>query len=101
MAIPKKHSRKITVAGNVYRWCLGKRDSLTSTLGMNDRIIVEAADRQGSRLVVHLHPLWDDEPSVTPKHVADFIQDAIGSGWRPLEAGPQFEVQDGRPHEWT
>lgn len=101
MAIPQKHSRKITVAGHVYRWCLGKQDRMTSGLGMGDRIVVEAADCHGSRLVVHLHPFWCDESSLTPKHVADFIQDAIDSGWRPLEPGPQFEILDGTPHEWT
>jgi hypothetical protein len=100
MALPRKHSRQITVAGITYRWCLGKL-TYTSGLGMGDRVVVQAADQPGARLVVSLHPFWCDEPSLTPRHVADFIEDAIGSGWQPLEPGPPFEIRHGMPRQWT
>lgn len=100
MAIPQKHSRKITVSGVVYRWCLNK-DNFRHRLGWGDRITVQAADHNGARLIVHLHPFWCDEPSLTPKHVAGFIHDAVSSGWSPLEPGPPFELGEKIPRSWT
>jgi hypothetical protein len=98
MTLPKKHSRQIVVAGICYRWCLGKKES-QSTLAMGDRVVVEAADLNGATLVVRIGLNWDDEPSLTPRHVADFIEDAIRAGWRPLECGPQFEICSDSPRK--
>ena len=100
MALPKKHSRTIAVAGVPYRWCIGKRTFLVG-LGSGDRVVVQGEECEGAKLIVHLHPFWCDERSLTPRHVADFIQDAIDSGWRPLEPGSPFEIRNGMPHKWA
>lgn len=91
MSLARKHSRQIVVAGVRYRWRYRKRKS-EFRFGMGDRVVVEAADLNDARLVVQIGHNWDYEYSLTPQHVADFIEDAIGAGWRPLERGPKFDI---------
>jgi hypothetical protein len=90
MTMPKKGTHQIVVDGTAYRWRIGKREQ-DGGLAMGDRIVVQAADGKGSILTYNLP--WDfcDEPALTPRHVAEFIQNALSVGWKPDQAGPPFD----------
>lgn len=96
MTLPRKHSHQIVVDQVTYRWCLGKR-RYQHGLGLGDRIVVEAAEFQGAPLIVSLHPFWCDHPSLTPRHVAGWIKEALAGGWTPLQAGRPFDLTGGTP----
>jgi len=77
-----------------YRWRLGKREDW-GRLGSGDRVVIEAEMAHGSTLIANLHYDWNwdySQPAITPKHVAEWILEALAGGWKPLESGPPFQL---------
>jgi hypothetical protein len=95
MTLPRKTSHPIVVEGINFRWCIGKREHPGQALGFTDRVIVQA-DGRGAPLIRILG--WEpyDQLELTPRVVAEFIQDALRDGWKPLEPGAPF--RQGRPY---
>ena len=89
MALPRKHSRSISVDGVDYRWCISMRDAFVG-VGHRDRVVVQASE--GCRLIVVLPWDWADEPTVRPGQVAAWIRTGIAAGWRPSVRGRDFEL---------
>jgi hypothetical protein len=96
--MPKKGTRQIVVGGVRYRWRISKRVFLVG-LGMGDRVIVEHVDANGAPLIANLPYDFCDEPALTPKHVARWIEEALEEGWKPTESGPPFQLGEAFPRK--
>ena len=100
MSIPKKGSRKITVAGNDYRWLIRKKptylQAISTELGFT--AVVESYDSPGITLVVSFPFTRPDswispsKESVTPSDIEKAILKAISMGWEPAETGDAFHL---------
>lgn len=98
MAIPKKGSRTLTVAGVRYRWRIRRKPTYDEgAFAAHFSVAVERSDPP-SLCVLRLKTNfprpdnWLCEPgaSVTPKMIAASIRDALAHGWQPAQAGSAF-----------
>jgi hypothetical protein len=100
MALPKKHSRLITVDGVPYRWRVRHRPTYCQGQGWPPlTFAAEHAGLRGRVLVAELpganHPAnWLGLPGsvVTPSAAATIIQTALSHGWHPAENGTPFTL---------
>lgn len=100
MALQRKHSRLITIAGETYRWTVSNaRQARTDLIA----VVVEWAAQPGQRLQVHVpcRDFWLDLPEftsrrrfnadayrpVTPAMVRGMILSAMAAGWTPEKRG--------------
>ena len=104
MAIPKKGSRKIVVDDEAYRWLVRRK----ATYGQIDygsgtlHLAVEHCDEPKCVLVIETnypHPKdWNttEVTPIVPSKVAEWIRQALASGWKPQKVGSQFflKLQD-------
>lgn len=94
MAIPRKHSRIITVDGIRYRWILSREQVLCPA---DFRVMVELAECPRSVLVADpqaLEPDFGDDYNyqITPALIATGIRRALSDGWDP-SAGGTFSMR--------
>jgi hypothetical protein len=83
MAIARKGSRLIVVAGVGYRWAVtGRRDDRTG-------VVVELADRPAGLLIARAA---DMGVPVVPAMVALGIRRALDEGWDPHASGPPYRL---------
>lgn len=101
MSIPKKGSRLIVVQGATYRWNVRRKPSYLQALAQAPWILaIEPVQQAGCTLVVRLsqaHPknwMGLPSPSLTPRIVAAFVQQALSKGWQPHQAGKPFTLID-------
>lgn len=107
MAIAKKGSRKIVVDDESYRWLVRRKATMSQTeYGFGTlHLAVEHCDEPKCVLVIETnypHPKdLDIEKNViitpiVPSKVADWIRQALASGWEPKKQGAQFflKLQD-------
>jgi hypothetical protein len=90
MGMPKKGSRLFVYNGTTLRWRVQyDRGHWAKGLGTPIRIVVEAAERAGQRLVIDFtgwhrypadHPLGDP---FTPGFVRRLVTAGLAKGWRP------------------
>jgi hypothetical protein len=86
VALAKKGTRIIVVAGDRFRWVVAPDDEPGLA------IVVEREDGHGRRMVT-----WVEHGTIiTPGLVARVIRTALDHGWTPRESGEQvtFRVQD-------
>ncbi|MBO2464649.1 hypothetical protein J4709_44475 [Actinomadura sp. LCR2-06] len=101
MAMAKKGSRRITVAGLEFRWKVRGRPTYDQALGWTPlTFAAERAAEPGALLVVSMrcaHPSnWLGLPAtpVLPRTVAAAINTALQRGWQPSQPGPPFVLDD-------
>ena len=94
MAISRKGSRKIEVAGQRFKWRIPHKGSYCQNNGWSPMTIaVGSASGRGSKLVSELDVVRPDAwtvPSnaqVTPADVALFVTEALADGWQPERDG--------------
>lgn len=99
MTLPRKGSRKIVVDERGYRWVVRKKPTHGAATGeANLRAIVELNENPASVLLIDFLPPRNKNLSsnecveVGPKHIANAIRAAIDDGWKPAEAGANFEI---------
>jgi hypothetical protein len=101
MSIPKRGSRALVVDDVRYRWRLRGRPTAAQRRGDTPLFVAIAAEEgDGPALVVRqrAHPgaarvRNHYTRAVTPAEVADYVRQGIAAGWRPLEPGPQFNLE--------
>ena len=100
MSIPKKGSRKITVADQDYRWSIRKKPTYAQAIseGPDFTAAVELYNSPGATLVVSFHfsrpDSWisPNNESVTPSDIERAILKAINQGWKPAKKGKTFHL---------
>ncbi|MGW1991920.1 hypothetical protein [Embleya sp. NPDC001921] len=100
MALAKKGSRRITVDGVEYRWCLRRRPTWEQDMCHSPATYaVECAATPGTTLLVttnlrHPSSVWGRESpgSVLPSDVAANIRLARSGGWAPESPGSPFHL---------
>jgi hypothetical protein len=107
MGLRRKDSRRITVAGQTFRWLLTRREVGSERMLFWPRCLyVERAEGAGQRLVVRFdYPVWHQVAGQveypTPELVRRMIEAALAAGWQPALTGlPDLEL-DGQaflPH---
>ncbi|MCA9663019.1 MAG: hypothetical protein KC486_32085, partial [Myxococcales bacterium] len=101
MSIPKRGSRTLVVDDVRYRWRLRGRPTAAQRSGDTPLIVaIAAAEGDGPALVVRqlVHPAAARvrnhyTRAVTPAEVAGYVRQGLAAGWRPLEPGPQFDLE--------
>ena len=90
MAILRKGSRKIEVAGHHLIWRIRQKASYSQALAWSPMTIaVAAASGRGSKLILELDVTRPDSwqlpsaASVTPAAVAHLVSQALSDGWQP------------------
>jgi hypothetical protein len=94
MAILRKGSRKIEVAGHELIWRIRHKPSYSQAIASSPMTIAVAlASGRGSKLILNLDVTRPDAwmspsaVSVTPADVARFVSDALADGWQPAADG--------------
>lgn len=97
MALARRGSRTIEVAGVTYRWVVSPDDGYMA-------IVVEHAASPGQRLEAFVG-YHDGGPGggarISPRVARRAIQLGLGDGWRPLDRGlPNFRLVDADSRVW-
>ena len=99
MTLPRKGSRKIVVDERGYRWVIRMKPAAGEATGeANLRAIVELDEAPASVLLIDFScpraggRSNNEFVEVGPRHIAKAIREAIADGWRPAEAGANFEI---------
>ncbi|MGW0801813.1 hypothetical protein [Nonomuraea sp. NPDC002799] len=99
MAMPKKGSRRITVDGTVYHWCVSHRPTYTKGKSwIPFTFAAERAGEPGGVLVVSLPCArpdnWAGERTIAvrPILVSACIRRAAEQGWNSRQPGPAFTL---------
>ncbi len=98
MALPKKGTRLLTVAGKRYRWLVRGQPTYCQGAFTSRMYVGVESVAPASRSVLVLEASfarpdnWLGEPSraVTPRMVATSIQEALAAGWNPEAGGFPF-----------
>jgi hypothetical protein len=99
MAISRKGSRQIEVAGHRLLWRIRRKATYHQSQSWSPMIIaVASASGRGSKLILELDVSRPDAAlcpsfvSVTPADVARFVSKALSDGWQPeLDGNPVFK----------
>jgi hypothetical protein len=90
MAIPRKGSRKIDVAGHSLMWRIRRKPTHSQAVATSPMTIaVACASGRGSKLILELDVSRPDAGlrpsavSVTPADVAHLVLKALSDGWQP------------------
>ena len=99
MSLNRKKSRKITVDGVLYRWCVAKHPHEfqnpeppeSMIIYYSNNIIIELLNSPQSQIIstysykAKVREVWDVNPvtGITPKAVAEIIIEALDNGWNP------------------
>jgi hypothetical protein len=97
MALARRGSRTIEVAGVTYRWIVSPDDGCMA-------IVVEHEASPGQRLEAFVG-YHDGDPGggarISPRVVRRVIQLGLEDGWRPLDRGlPNFRLADADARVW-
>jgi len=98
MALPKRKSRPITVAGKTYRW----QFSDCYRAETNDHsisVVVQLENGDGAKIVgtgrCETRPfILEPAQIVRPNMVAAIINHALNSGWEPESSAGDFRVKN-------
>ncbi|MFE4925428.1 hypothetical protein [Streptomyces sp. NPDC056661] len=90
MALPKKHSRLLTLDSVHYRWQVSRNSCCQYCGGgLEATFVVQQVEPQGALLIVdapeHTSP-------IVPAIVTASIRRAISRGWRPTQPGRPFHL---------
>ena len=106
MALSKKKSRLIVVAGEKYRFTISMSYPHQDYI-FDLNITIQHESANGAYLKVNglatrdywldfpnCHPINDlNYPVITPWHIEKFIAQALSQGWQPLKPGPPFAIK--------
>ena len=107
MALPKNKSRKISVAGNEFRYVISISWKENGNFYFN--ITIQSEIHNGSKLLLKglvTRDFWldfsdfvvenvdmNEYPTITPKHIAHFIMSATENGWDFSTNGKDFVLE--------
>jgi hypothetical protein len=95
VTFPRGKARGLTVAGQQFRWAVGRVDD-----DFRQRLYVELASAPGARLVCCFEDRFHNDASpITPGRVRALVDRALHRGWTPAHAGPDFLLDPCAPRD--
>lgn len=95
VTFPRGKARGLMVAGQRFRWAVGRVDDR-----FRQHLYVELASAPGARLTCCFEDRFRNDASpITPGRVRGLVERALGRGWTPAVAGPDFVLDPCAPRD--
>ncbi|MFD0724526.1 hypothetical protein [Lysobacter brunescens] len=105
MTIPNRGSRIIRVDGTEYRWRIRRKPTYSQIVFQGTLTIAVECTEPGSSCVLLIDAgttrpdacIDPSDMSITPGMIAEWISQALQSGWIPTQTGPAFKLERADP----
>jgi hypothetical protein len=105
VTIPNRGSRIIRVDGSEYRWRIRRKPTYSQIVFQGTLTIAVECTEPGSSCVLLIDAgttrpdacIDPSDMSITPGMIAEWIRQALQSGWIPTQAGPAFKLERAEP----